>query len=559
MCYKSQDKNFDDDILSKSPALYTIRFVVILFFSNLGMMRNDRPDYLKFSAGHFFIPLVFSGLVLGGCSSAPVPQTENGSGTVDVQSVASVDTLNKVLEESAVSSASGIPDSYKDIQFPQFVYTAPHPKDYRVEIAPGISGYIASDRSLPLVNFTVYFEESTLPETIKDEAASSMVGSMLRRGAGGGITPHDLDDTLEFISAGIGTSADTYTSMFDIDCLSKDFGNMLELSKKVLTAPAFDKDQLEIVKANLVTSYDRRYDTPAKVLSALKAKVNYAPNPRLWDANSEEYKAVTVEDVRRLAAGTYSSRKIVFALSGDVDRDSSIAVLKDFFAGWNVAPVGRKPAPTPLSFLRKPGIYVVDKDISQANISINQPFVKRPHEDYYPAAVASFILGGGSFTSRLMNRVRSDEGLAYSVYSSVGNSYRDTAMVTIALQTKVESVDFALKLVYEEVDKLAKDGPTEEELAQAKKALIESLPSLFDSPSSTAIIFAKGELQGKSLDHYLDYVKEINAVTSEQVKAMIVKYFDKDKMTTSIVAPVAKLDALKPFTVVPLDSLEFRN
>jgi zinc protease len=184
--------------------------------------------------------------------------------------------------------------------------------------------------------------------------------------------------------------------------------------------------------------------------------------------------------------------------------------------------------------------------------------VKRPHPDYYPTAVANFILGGGSFSSRLMTRVRSDEGLAYHISSRAGNDYRDTAMITISLQTKVESASLALKLIYEEIDKLAKDGPTEEELAMAKKTLVESLPGLFDSPSSTAVLFAKDELLGKSPDHYLDYVKEINAVTAEQVKAMIKKYYAKEKMTISVVGPVSKLGDLKPFIVVPLDSLEFR-
>lgn len=495
-------------------------------------------------------------LALSSCSSSPAPQTDGTAAKAAESAVVSSDAVPTTATES---QKSDFPASYKDISFPEFKYVAPYPKDYRVEVAPGITGYIVSDRSLPLVNFTVYFEESQVPATLSDEAASSMVGTMLRRGAGGGLTPHALDDSLEFISAGLSTSAGTFSSMFDIDCLSKDFVSMMNTAKQVLTAPAFDKDQLELVKANFVTSYDRRYDTPAKVLSALKGKVNYAPNARLWDANAEEYKKVSVDDVKRLAAGVYSSKKIIFALSGDVDKDSAVVMLREFFANWKVEPPKTVVKPEPLAFLNKPGIYVVDKDITQANISMNQPFVKRPHPDYYPAAVASFILGGGSFTSRLMNRVRSDEGLAYSVYSSVGNDYRDTAMSTIALQTKVESVDFALKLVFEEVEKLAKEGPSDEELAQAKKALIESLPSLFDSPSSTAIIFAKGELLGKTDDHYLDYVKEINAVSAEQVKAMVAKYFDKSKMTISIVGPVAKFDALKPFTEVPLDSLEFRN
>ena len=496
---------------------------------------------------------------LNACSGSPEPQTEPAPATEKTDSVAA-----PVAEQT--SDASAIPASYKDIQFPEYKYVAPYPKDFRVEIAPGISGYIVSDRSLPLVNFTVFFEQPRAPMALKDEAASSMVGSMLRRGGGGGISAKALDDSLEFISAGLSSSVSTYTSMFDIDCLSKDFADMLKLSKQVLTAPAFDKEQFEILRANFLTAYDRRYDTPAKVLSALKAKVNYAPNPRLWDANAADYKKVTVADLKRLAQGVYANGRIVFALSGDVDKDSAVTVLKEFFAGWNESIAkndkkNSKPAvqePTPLSFVRKPGIYVVDKDISQANISINQPFVRRPHVDYYPAAVANFILGGGSFTSRLMNRVRSDEGLAYSVYSSVGNDYRDTAMVTIALQTKVESVEFALKLIREVVNEFAEQGPTEEELSQAKKALIESLPSLFDSPEATAVIFAKGELVGKTYDHYLDYVKEINAVTADQVKAMVKKYFDMDKMTTSIVAPVSKLESIKPFTVVPLDSLEFR-
>ena len=489
------------------------------------------------------------------CSSAPAPAVEKTPAAVTPK-----DSVAVPEQSAAAPASSSVPASYKDIQFPEYKYVAPYPKDYRVEIADGISGYIVSDRRLPLVNFTVYFENPRVPASIKDEAAFEMLGSMLRRGGGGGISPAVLEDSLEFISAGVGSAAGIWTASFDIDCLTKDFVSVLELTKKVLLAPAFDKTKS-------ATSYEQRYDTPAKVLSALRAKVNYAPNNRLWDATGEEYKKVTEADLKRLARGVFQSKRIIFALSGDVDRDSSVQLLKDFFAEWkkDTSAVSGKPTdsafvtPAPLAYLRKPGTYVVDKDITQANIAINQPFVKRPHPDYYPAAVASFILGGGSFTSRLMNRVRSDEGLAYSIYSTVGNDYRDTAMTTIALQTKVESVDFALKLIFEEVEKLAKEGPTVEELEQAKKALIESLPSLFDSPSSTASIFAKGELLGKTYDHYLDYVKEINAVTADQVKAMIAKYFARDKMTISIVGPVSKFDALKPFTVIPQDSLDFRQ
>ena len=487
---------------------------------------------------------------LAACSSGPKPEAE-ASAVTPAQPAPVAEPV-----------VSGIPASYKDIQYPEYKYVAPYPKDYRVELGEGISGYFVPDSSLPLVNLTVYFEDPQVISSIKDVAADGMVGTMFRRGGSVHISAHALDDTLEFISAGLGTSVGTWTSSFSIDCLSKDFRTMMDLAAKVLTAPAFDSAQFEIYRSNVVTGYEQRYDTPGKVLSALKAKVNYAPNPRLWDATLDEYKKVTVNDLKRFSAYAFRSGRILFALSGDVKRDSAMAMLKEFFVKVNkpakadsASPYSR---PQPIAFLNKPGTYVVDKDITQANIAMNQPFVKRPHPDYYPAAVANFILGGGSFSSRLMNRVRSDEGLAYHVSSSAGNDYRDTAMVSISLQTKVESAAFALKLVYEEIEKLAKEGPTEEELSMAKKTLIESLPGLFDSPSSTASIFARDELLGKSPDHYLDYVKEINAVTAEQVKAMIAKYYSKEKMTVSVVGPVSKLGDLKPFTVVPLDSLDFR-
>ena len=178
--------------------------------------------------------------------------------------------------------------------------------------------------------------------------------------------------------------------------------------------------------------------------------------------------------------------------------------------------------------------------------------------DYYPAALASFILGGGGFSSRLTTRIRSDEGLAYSVYSSVGNSYFDTTLTTIALQTKAEQAPYAIRLIQEEIQKLATEGPTEQELLLAKKTLIESLPSLFATPEDIVVNFAEDEFTGKKTDHYLEYVREIEAVTAEQIKTMIAKYFDFTKMTISIVGPSDSWKGLENVVILPLDSLEIR-
>ena len=273
-----------------------------------------------------FIACTGFGLVgMVACSSGPAPATE----TPEQASAAPAAVEAPAKPETAASvAADALPASYKDIKYPDYKYVAPYPKDYRVELGEGIAGYIVVDRSLPLVNFTAYFENPRVPTDIKDEAGNEIVGSMFRRGGGTEISAHALDDTLEFISAGLSTSVGTWVSSFSVNSLTKDFPTMLDLAQKVVLSPAFDKEQLEIVKTNFVTAYEQRFDTPAKVLSSLRSKVNYAPCPRLWEANADEYKKVSVADLNRLSQGAFAKGRVVFALSGDIDRDSAIVVLR---------------------------------------------------------------------------------------------------------------------------------------------------------------------------------------------------------------------------------------
>lgn len=463
-----------------------------------------------------------------------------------------------VKSEPTKDSVSNIPASYKDIAFPKFQYVAPFPADSRVQFSDSVTGYIIEDRRLPLIHFNVFFRDNSVPAKVEDEAAHELVSSMFRRGGSAKLSPQALDDSLEFIAASLAGSVGTFQSLVSIECLSKDFPQLLALAREVFLTPAFDSSALEIQKAKSANAYEHRFDTPSGILTALDSYTNYEPNPRLWTATADEFRKVRREDILREANGKFRKGRIVFALAGDFDRDSMTAEIKKYLADWPSDFRDSVQVP-PIKLKNRPGIYLVDRDISQANISMSAPFVKRPHPDYYPTAVASFILGGGSFSSRLMSRVRSDNGLAYSIYSTVDNDYRDQGLVTIALQTKVESAAKALELIREEIQKLAAEPPSEAELAQAKKTLIESLPSLFDSPASTSVLFARGELLGKKDSHYIDYIKEIEAVTTAQVSEMIAKYFDPSKMTISIVGPADKLKDIGEFTVVPLDSLDFRK
>lgn len=503
-----------------------------------------------------FLLATFS-LVLFACSST---SNTNVSAETKNEVLAKPDTvqINKLVSNDSASKVSQIPASYKNIVFPEFKYNTPDPLTYRVEISDSITGYIVEDSSLPLASFKVIFKEATVPKSAKEIAAKDLLSGMFRRGGSLKNSIQTIDDSLEFISASISGGLSSRSSSFSVNALSRDFKQTAYLAKEIFTSPAFDSTSLEIQKAATITNFERRYDTPAAVLSALKTKVNYASSPRLYDATSEEYRRVSKKDLIEFGKGKFNPTRVIFAFAGNISKDSVVDFLKKYFADWNISPNKNPDSAETLKLLHTPGIYAVERPVTQANISMNQPFLKRPHPDYYPAAVASFILGGGGFSSRLTTRIRSDEGLAYSVYSTVGNSYFDSTLTTIALQTKAEQTGFALKLIEEEILKLAKEGPTEEELLLAKKTLIESLPSLFATSEDIAYNFAEDEFIGKKANHYTEYIQEIESVSKEQVQAMISKYFAPEKMTISIVGPAIAWKDLQNVKIIPLDSLEIR-
>lgn len=496
--------------------------------------------------------LILAAAVLGSlaaCSGSgknATPAAQTASGPAPVPAGAAVD---------------GLPTLYRDIAYPDFRYVAPHPKDYRVQLTDSITGYLVSDRSLPLVNITLYFRESSVPTQPTEVAVLQQLSALYRRGGAQKLSAAVLDDSLEFLSASLNGGLGNTQSTISLNCLTRDLPTVLGMLQQVFLQPAMDSLRLELNKTAALQALEHRFDQPAAQLSALSARALYYSHPSLWDPTAAEIQAVKRSELLQRAPAYFQPRRVVFAISGDFDRDSMTTTLRGLFANWK--PVTTPSiAPTPLRFRSAPGVYLSDKKITQANILMAQPFVKRPHPDYYPAMVASYILGGSGFTSRLTERVRSDEGLAYSVYSFTDSDYDDVGTAGVALQTKVASVPFALSIIREEIQKLAANGPTAEELEGAKQALVASLPGMFDTPEATADAFARSEIWNRSMEHFVEYPAKIHAVTPAQVQAMIAKYFAPEKMTICIVGPTdslqTQLTGFGPVSLVPMDSLTIR-
>jgi zinc protease len=229
-----------------------------------------------------------------------------------------------------------------------------------------------------------------------------------------------------------------------------------------------------------------------------------------------------------------------------------------------------KPATVPLPEIAvAPQIraLVIHKDITQAYVRMGLPLFKRPHPDYYAVSLLNYILGGSGFTSRLGTKVRSDEGLTYSISSTAESNYTYQGTMRIDFFTKTESFPKAISIILEELNNVIKDGVTDEELENAKTALIAELPSSFRSPEDIVSTYAWNEFYGRAPDHYAKYPDELRKLTKDDLKNAAKKYIDINKMTYTIVGDTAainkassvggffSIDSLKSKRVIVADSL----
>jgi zinc protease len=441
-----------------------------------------------------------------------------------------------------------------ELTYPSLKYDPPDPKAFRTGYAGGLRAYVQEDRALPLFNITAIVNCGDL-YVPKDKAGlGPVLGDQLIKG---GTTTRDgsaIEERIDFLGGSLSFMVGERTSMLSLSVLTKDLDEGLGIFFDVLRNPAFREEPLKLSKARFVEQLRQANDQPNAVLSREYERLLYGDNAITRQPTKAAYEGLTAADLKAFHARYFAPKNVILAVSGDFAKAALKVQIDKLAAGWTGGPATFPSLPQAFP-APEPGVYFIQKAINQGYINLGHLGLEDTNPDYFAVQVMNFILGGGSFTSRITTKVRSDEGLSYNQGSRF--AYRWGLPGTFAgyVQTKSSTVGYAISLILAEFDRIRREPVSDAEMETAVNYYLESFADGFQSAQSTMTSFANLEMTGKPMDYYKTYRSKIQAVTKARVQEVAKKYIQPDKIAIMIVGDWEPCDKGGDKWAGPLDKL----
>ena len=469
-------------------------------------------------------------------------------------------------------SAQAIPDHPSKLVFKPLAFEVPKAREARIKLKNGVTAYLVEDPTgQPLVDVSVLIRGGAHLEPAGKEGLAGLHVAVLRSG-GTLRTPADkLDARLDYLAAqlGAGLGRDQGHAVLNLNALAKDSREGLELLAEVLREPAFAQDRLDLAKRNARQGIERRNDDTTGIeryqLELLLRGEGYFTT-RFATAASLE--GISRDDLLAFHQRLLHPDNLIVAVSGRFDRTAMTALLNATLGELKAASAARRSPPIPPpSHTAKPGIFVTHKDVNQGRVSFALPGLKRADPDWTAVEVMNFLLGG-DFTSRMVMKIRTEEGLAYSVGTRFTPGMAFPGDFRGAFQTKTRTVAYGLRLALAELAKMRDTPVTDEELARAKGAIIDGFPARFSSSGEVADLFQNEDYQGGAEDYWAQYRAKVQAVTKAEIQRVARKYLDTAKLVILCVGHAKDMEAgdpkdhpglLKDTATLPLTVLPLRD
>lgn len=417
----------------------------------------------------------------------------------------------------------------------------------RVVLPNGMILYLMEDHRLPQVTINGMIRTGQSYESKEKFGVAELTGDVMRTGGTKNMTPEQLNEELEFIAARVVTSIDRDEGTIYMHTISGQLDTAMKLFADILRYPAFDQKELDLAKSQIKEKLRRANDQVEKIGRREYYRLIYGDHPYGLDNDWQVIKNISRQDLIDWHSKYYQPNNMMFAVVGDFNKKDMIDRFNKLFGDWpqnNVDFSSLKEVKPKFN----PGIFYVVKDVNQSFIRLGHLGVKRDNPDVFSILMMDYIMGGGGFNSMMTEKIRSDEGLAYMVFSYYNINYPDYGTAGVLCQTKSKSTIRSIELMRQIMKKMQTDKVTPDQLKWAKDSIINGFIFKFDTPDQQVYRLMMLEYNRMPADYYETYIENIRKVTPEQILQASKKYLHPDKLTIVVVGKPSEFDK-------PLDSL----
>jgi zinc protease len=405
----------------------------------------------------------------------------------------------------------------------------------RVVSPLGIEAWLVHSPTAPLIAIDFAFRGGSSQDPADKAGVAALVAGLIDEGAGN-LDARAFHEQLESSAISLSFTATRDQFNGSLRTLLDQQDKAFELTNLSLTAPRFDPEAVERIRANLLSDLRRANTNPNQIASRDWWATAFRGHPYEWPVNGtvESVTTVTPVDLKNYVRRVLARDNLKIGIVGNVDAATAGAIVDRIFgslpAKADLAPVA---SAKPQGLGRK---ITVDLDVPQSVVMIGGEGIAIKDPDFMPAYLVNEILGGGSFASRLYREVREVRGLAYSVYSAL-IPLDHAALFMSATATRGDRAGQTLDVVEHEIHRLAETGPTVEELARAKSYLKGSYALRFDTSSKIASQLVQIQMDDLGIDYIKRRNSLVEAVTLADVKRVAKRLLDGGLLVTVVGRP----------------------
>lgn len=403
-----------------------------------------------------------------------------------------------------------------------------------IQAKNGMRVILVKDDELPTIAIRLLIDRK--PQIEGEYAGSiSMMGQLMRNGTKTR-TKDKLDEEIDLIGGNISS----YSTTISASGLSKYTEKLFELMSDIVLNPVFDQSELDKVKEQTISGLKYRKTDPGSIVEILRQRTLYGIQHPYGEFETEEsISKITREKCFEWYNLLFKPNHAIMAVVGDFDKKNILTLIDKYLNSWKKGEIPSPKYETP-KLPDQTNVALVDRPSSvQSVIRVAQVVnLKRTSPDVMPVKIMNTILGGGIF--RLFTNLREKHSYTYGAYSSMGP---DELIGNFTANTSVrnEVTDSALVQILYEIDRIRNEKVSEKELKMAKNYINGSFVRSLENAETIADYAIEMERFKLPKDYYKNYLKNVYAVTDEDVIRVAKQYLKPENMTIVLVGAASEI------------------